>query len=77
VDGWSMRHAITEVSRLGCSIERVARMSGVLVLADPRGARWFLAVGSDGCSLAQEGAGRPVRHATVAEAVGALARASV
>jgi hypothetical protein len=76
VDAWSMGHAIAEVARVGCRIERVAPVGRVLVLADPRGKRWFLALGGDGCSLAREGDGRPVRHETVADAVGALARAT-
>jgi hypothetical protein len=78
VDTWTLRSALTELTRAGCRVERIAHAGGVVVFADPAGGRWFLAIGRDGCRLAREGAAGPAPvHESVAGAIRAVGLVAV
>jgi hypothetical protein len=69
MDAGTLRHAINELTRAGCRVEQVAHAGGVVVFADARGDRWYLAFSDDGCRIAREGTRRSSLHPTVADAM--------
>ena len=76
VDAASLKLAISELTRAGCRVERVAHASGVVTFVDPGGACWVLVLGRAGCRLAGTSPPTPPStHPTIADALRALAAA--